>query len=122
MIRFVPSSRKVYVLSTTDEFKSHWMIFDVHSQIWTVYANEISFIWNCCSGSIVTLRGFHLFFHQLAYIIAPDDDSSPIISKILGNGTVVDLKMIKPPFEKEFEENPDGAESIKIVPFYQRFY
>ena len=79
------------------------MIFDVHTQNWTVHANEISFIWNCCSGSIVTLRGFHLFFHQLAYIIGPDDDSSPIISRILGNGTVVDLEIIKPPFEKEFE-------------------
>ena len=45
-----------------------------------------------------------------------------LFSLILENGTVLDFKITKPPFEKEFEESHDGGESIKIVPFYQRFY
>ena len=111
--------RKIHVLSTTPEFKSHWMIFDVNTQDWTVHANRLSFVMNCCSGSIVTIRGSHFFFHQLFYILNPFIESNPIISRILANGSVVDLKIAKPPFEEYF----DGfGGSFQLAPFYQRFY
>ena len=96
------------------------MIFDINTQKWSVYAVELSLILNCCSGSIVTLRGLQYFFHQLAEYINPFDKSVPIISRILGNGSFVDLKVTKPPFEEEFQKY-DGSD-VQIAPFFQRFY
>ena len=120
---FFFSFRKVYVLSTTPQFNTQRMIFDINSQKWTVFPVELSLILNCCSGSIVTLRGLQYFFHQLAVYVNPFDRSVPIISRILGNGSIVDLKIVKPPFEEDFNELQyyDRA-SVQIVPFFQRFY
>ena len=95
----------MYILSTTPEFESYWMIFDVNTQNWTMHANKLSFVMNCCSGSIVSVRGFHYFFEQLFYILNHFDNSNPIISRILPNGTVVDLNVAKPPFESHFEDS-----------------
>ena len=99
------------------------MIFDINVQKWTIHAVELSLGYNCCTGSIVTLRGFQYFFHQLTEYIDPFDKSVPIISRILGNGSIVDLKIVKPPFEEDFNELQyyDRA-SVQIVPFFQRFY
>ena len=93
------------------------MIFDIKTQDWAVHANKLNFVMNCCTGSIITIRGFHYFFYQL---FSKDPFiEGPIISRILANGTVVDLKVAKPPFEDHF--NGDGG-SFKVAPFYQRFY
>ena len=62
-----------------------------------MFPNKVDFGYNCCRGNLITVRGFHYFFHQLEY---SDVDSNPI-NKILENGTVVDLDM-DPPFEKEY--------------------
>ena len=83
-------------MSKADDFESYWIIFDISSQNWAVYPNKVDFGWNCCRGKLITVRGFHYFFHQLEY---SDVNSSPI-NKILENGTVVDLNMDRP-FEKE---------------------
>ena len=107
-------------MSTNTDFNSHWMIFDVFSQKWTVHEIELSLALNCCYGSIVTLRGLQYFFHQLSYYLDPYDKSTPIISRILKNGTIIDLKLTNPPFEKEFESY--DLLHIKVAPFYQRFY
>ena len=95
----------MYVLSTTPEIESHWMTFDVNTQNWTLHANKLSFFMNCCSGRIVTVRGFHYFFEQLFYVLNPLHDSNPIISRILPNGTVVDLNVAKQPYESHFEDS-----------------
>ena len=51
------------MLSTTVEFESQWMVFDLTNQEWTVFPTELSFVLNCCSGHLVTVRGgFHYFF------------------------------------------------------------
>ena len=116
---FLLLHRKLYSISTTPEWESHWMILDVNSKTWTINANRLSFVMNCCSGSLITVRGFHYFFHQLFHILNPFDDSDPIISRILANGTVVDLKIYKPPFENHYE---GSGGYFKLAPFYQRFY
>ena len=92
------------------------MIFDIKTQDWAVHANKLNFVMNCCTGSILTIRGFHYFFYQLFYI---NDYSNPIISRILEDGTVLDLKIAKPPFEENYEE---FGGSYILAPFYQRFY
>ena len=98
------------------------MIYDINTQNWTVFPVELSLILNCCSGSIVTLRGLPYFFHQLAVYVNPFDRSGPIISRILENGSFVDLKLTKPPFEEEYQklQKHDGSE-VHIAPFFQRF-
>ena len=99
---------------TVFDFTSHWMILDVFANKWTVHAEKHSWI---TEGSLVTVRGFHYFFYQL-FSKGPFVEG-PIISRILANGTVVDLKVAKPPFEDHFDG--DGG-SFKVAPFYQRFY
>ena len=110
----------MYVLSTTNEFQSHWMIFDVTNQEWTQFPNKINFIVNCCQGKLVTVRGgFHYFFHKLHYSIL--EDESPIY-RIHENGTTVDFDIGERPFAKEYEEMLNGFVSFSLAPFYQRFY
>ena len=116
---FLLLHRKVYLISTTPEWESHWMILDVNTKNWTIHANRLSFVMNCCSGSLVTVRGFHYFFHQLFDILNPFDDSNPIISRISENGNFEDLKIAKPPFESHFEGT---GGYFKLSLFYQRFY
>ena len=81
-----------------------------------MYPNKVDFGYNCCRGNVITVRGFHHFFHQLEY---SDVDSSPI-NKILENGTMVDLDM-DPPFEKEYNILMESVGYFALAPFYQRF-
>ena len=97
-------------MSRSDGFESHWRVFDISTQKWTVYASKVDFGWSL-GGNLITVRGTHYFFHQLAL---SNVDSSPI-NIILGNGTVVDLNIDRP-FEKE-----NGIQKISLAPFYQRF-
>ena len=100
-----------------DDFESYWIIFDISTQNWAVYPNKVDFGWNCCTGNVITVRGFHYFFHQLEF---SEIDSSPI-NKILENGTVVDLNIDRP-FEKEVQISQDyGSQKFALAPFYQRF-
>ena len=92
------------------------MIFDISTQNWAVYPNKVDFGWNCCRGNVITVRGFHYFFHQLENSYA---DSSPI-NKILENGTMVDLNMDRP-FEKEYNILMESVGNFALAPFYQRF-
>ena len=106
--------RKVYALSMSYDFESHWIVFDISTQNWTVYANKVDFGWNHpmeFRGNLITVRGIHYFFHQLAL---SNVDSSPI-NIILENGTMVDLNIDRP-FEME-----NGIQKMSLVPFYQRF-
>ena len=107
-------------MSTTNEFQSHWMIFDVTNQEWTQFPNKINFIINFCQGKLVTVRGgFHYFFHKLHYSIL--EDESPIY-RIHENETTVDFDIGERPFAKEYEEMLNGFVSFSLAPFYQRFY
>ena len=108
--------RKVYALSRSDDFESYWIIFDISTQNWAVYPNKVDFGWNCCTGNVITVRGFHYFFHKLEH---SDVDSSPI-NKILENGTMVDLNMNRP-FEKEYNIAQETVGKFALAPFYQRF-
>ena len=81
-----------------------------------MYPNKVGFGYNCCRGNVITVRGFHYFFHQLEYA---DVDSSPI-NKILENGTMVDLN-VDPPFEKEYNILMESVGNFALAPFYQRF-
>ena len=104
-------------MSTPDDFESYWTIFDISTQNWAVHPNIVEFGWNCCRGNVITVRGFHYFFHELEY---SDVDSSPI-NKILENGTVIDLNMDRP-FEKEVDISQEyGIQKFSLAPFYQRF-
>ena len=105
------------MLSTTVEFESHWMIFDVANQLWSVFPNKFNFVLNCCSGHLITVRGgFHYFFHKLDY-----EDKSPIY-RIHENGTTVNLGISERPFANESEVRNDDFPSFNLAPFYQRFY
>ena len=99
-------------MSISGDFESHWIVFDISTQKWTVHANKVDFLWNyCCRGNLITVRGINYFFYQLAL---SNVDSSPI-NIILENGTMVDLNIDRP-FEKE-----NGIQKISLAPFYQRF-
>ena len=108
--------RKVYALSQADDYESYWIIFDISTQNWAVYPNKVEFGWNCCRGNVITVRGFHYFFHKLEYSLV---DSSPI-NQILENGTMVDLNMNRP-FEKEYNAAQETVGKFALAPFYQRF-
>ena len=47
-------------------FESHWIVFDISTQKWTVYANKVDFGWILGAGNLITVRGINYFFHQLA--------------------------------------------------------
>ena len=122
--------RKVYVLAADKYWQSYWMIFDIPTQFWTVFNNDLKGLdINCCPGRILTIRNIHYYFHN-----EPDGVSglSPYY-RILDNGTSIDLKISDIPFAKELEAareksqaNPNGEGygflSIELAPFYQRFY
>ena len=126
--------RKVYVLSKTDNSESHWMIFDIETQHWTVFISDLNFVLRCCYGSLLTIRNIHYYFNNdivgSSPIIDPivrADLLSPIY-RILDNGTSIDLES-EIPIAKQYlaaMENPNGiAEDILNIvqaPFYQRFY
>ena len=121
--------RKVYVLAVDKYWQNYWMIFDIGTQFWTVFPNDLNFIVNCCSGRVLTIRNLHYYFHN-----EPDGSSelSPYY-RILDNGSSIELKISDIPFAKELEAareksqaNPNGEGygflSIELAPFYQRFY
>merc|ERR1711935_549691 len=56
--------QKVYVLSADDNFDSHWMIFDIATQHWTFFMNDLRFVFSCCYGNMLTLRNVHYYFHN----------------------------------------------------------
>ena len=108
---------------------SHWMIFDIATQHWTFFMNDLSFVINCCSGSILTVRNVHYYFNN---DVGGSNGLSPIY-RILDNGTSIDLEISKIPFAKEYsaswqiyEEDPSirlySFMSIVLAPFYQRVY
>ena len=113
--------------AAADDWASHWMIFDIATQHWTFVMNDLSFVANCCRGSILTIRNVHYYFNN---DVRGSNGNSPIY-KILDNGTSIDLEISKIPFAKEYwaswdEEDPTvrpyGFQSIVLAPFYQRFY
>ena len=110
------SFRKIYVLSKSTDVESYWMIFDISAQKWTVYQTKINFGYNCCLGKLLTLRGFHYFFHKLAFSL---DSLSPI-NNIMENGTMIDLNL-NPPFSEEYQDSDSIGGSFDLVPFYKRY-
>ena len=111
-------------MSADDDFDSHWMIFDTATQHWSFFMNDLSFVANCCDGSILTIRNVHYYFNN---DVRDKNGLSPMY-RILDNGTSIDLES-EIPFAKEYwaskTENPNGqVEEFFIVqaPFYQRFY
>ena len=126
--------RKVYVLSKTDNSESHWMIFDIETQHWTVFISDLNFVLRCCYGSMLTIRNIHYYFHN--DIVGSSSFIDPLVKaallspiyRILDNGTSIDLES-EIPIAKQYlaaMENPNGiAEDILNIvqaPFYQRFY
>ena len=116
-------------MSADDNFDSHWMIFDIATQHWTFFMNDLSFVANCCDGSILTIRNVHYYFHN---DVRNDTGLSPMY-RILDNGTSIDLEISEIPFAKKYwaswlinEEDPSIRHysflSIVLAPFYQRFY
>ena len=125
--------RKVYVLSKTDNSESHWMIFDIETQHWTVFISDLNFVLRCCYGSMLTIRNIHYYFNNDIVGSSPFIDPivkaallSPIY-RILDNGTSIDLES-EIPIAKQYlaaMENPNGEPDILSIvqaPFYQRFY
>ena len=121
--------RKVYVLAADIYWQSYWMIFDIATQFWTFFPNDLNFMFNCCPGRILTIRNVHYYFHNEPYGIT---GLSPYY-RILDNGTAIDLKISEIPFAKELEAAREKCEenlncdaygflSIELAPFYQRFY
>ncbi len=105
------------MLTESDDYESYWISLDISTQNWEVYPNKVDFGWNCCGGRVITVRGFHYFFHQLEY---SNVDSNPI-NKVLENGTVVNLNMDRP-FEKEYNiAQVETIQKVVLAPFYQRF-
>ena len=115
--------------AAADDFASHWMIFDVATQHWTFFMNDLSFVANCCDGSILTIRNVHYYFNN---DVRDETGLSPMY-RILDNGTSIDLEISEIPFAKKYwaswlinEEDPSIRHysflSIVLAPFYQRFY
>ena len=50
--------------SDPDDWASHWMIFDIATQHWTFFINDLNFVRNCCDGSILTIRNVHYYFNN----------------------------------------------------------
>ena len=109
------------------------MIFDIETQHWTVFINDLNFVVNCCYGSILTIRNIHYYFSNDVTVSSPSINPidranllSPIY-RVLDNGTSIDLES-EVPFAKTYLasiENPNGMMdffSIVLAPFYQRFY
>ena len=112
--------RKVYVLSYTEDWYSQWMIFDIDTQNWMVFTNDLNFVTNCCYGSILTMRNVHYYFNNDITGVEIPWLNKPIY-RILDNGTSIDLER-EIPFAKEYCAGEVEELSIVQAPFYQRFY
>ena len=113
--------RKVYVLSYTEDSYSQWMIFDIDTQNWTSFTNDLDFVFRCCYGNMLTIRNLHYYFNndiggvEIPWLKKP-------IYRILDNGTSIDLES-EIPFAKEYLANDEVEELFfSQAPFYQRFY
>ena len=114
--------------AAADNWASHWMIFDIATQHWTFFMNDLSFVRNCCYGSMLTVRNVHYYFDNN---VDGSNGLSPIY-RILDNGTSIDLEVSEIPFAKEYCASWPINEyssiqgysfmSIVLAPFYQRFY
>ena len=116
--------------SDPDDWASHWMIFDIATQHWTFFMNDLSFVVNCCYGNMLTLRNVHYYFSN----DVPGSSGLSPIYRILDNGTSIDFGISESQFYEEYlaaraisvlhpDDNIDnGFLSIVQAPFYQRFY
>ena len=106
------------------------MIFDIATQHWTFFTNDLSFVRNCCYGNMLTIRNVHYYFNNGSP--GRSNQLSPIY-RILDNGTSIDLGISKSQFYEEYwaaraisDLHPGGIDigflSIVQAPFYQRFY
>ena len=117
-------------MSADDNFDSHWMIFDIATQHWTFFMNDLRFVFSCCYGNMLTLRNVHYYFHNGVPELSGWSHMEPSpIYRILDNGTSIDLGISKSQFYEEFMAavlDPDNVDigflSIVQAPFYQRFY
>ena len=97
------------------------MIFDIATQHWTFFMNNLSFVRNCCVGSILTIRNVHYYFNNDVTGVEIPWLNKPIY-RILDNGTSIDLGS-EIPFAKEYLANGEVEELFfSQAPFYQRFY
>ena len=97
------------------------MIFDIATQHWTFFMNDLNFEYSCCYGNMLTLRNVHYYFNNG---IPGSSGLSPIY-RILDNGTSIDLGISKSQFSEEYLAASGidiGFLSIVQAPFYQRFY
>ena len=110
--------------AAADNWASHWMIFDIATQHWTFFMNDLSFVRNCCYGSILTIRNVHYYFNN---DVGGSNGLRPMY-RILDNGTSIDLEISEIPFASLSINAEDPSirqysfESIVLAPFYQRFY
>ena len=118
--------RKVYVLSSSEVSYSQWMIFDIDTQNWTFFTNDLDFVFRCCYGNMLTIRNVHYYFNNDITGVEIPWLNKPIY-RILDNGTSIDLES-EIPIAKQYlaaMENPNGEPDILSIvqaPFYQRFY
>ena len=94
--------------------------------------NDLSFVFDCCYGNMLTLRNVHYYFNNGF----PGSDRLSPIYRILDNGTSIDLGISESQFYEEYlaavaisNLHPNGIDSLDIgflsivqAPFYQRFY
>ena len=107
-------------MSADDNFESHWMIFDINTQRWTFFMSDLSFVFNCCYGNMLTLRNVHYYFNNDVGGVTMPWLNKPIY-RILDNGTSIDLESEIPfAWTNSYGEGEDL--SIVQAPFYQRFY
>ena len=55
-------NRKVYVLLRNERNESNWMTFDIDTQHWKVFNNDLS---SRCHGSILNIRNVNYFFSDM---------------------------------------------------------
>ena len=104
------------------------MIFDIATQHWTFFMNDLNFEYSCCYGNMLTLRNVHYYFNNG---IPGSSGLSPIY-RILDNGTSIDLGISNQFYEEYWaavaraRASPNNVDigflSIVQAPFYQRFY
>ena len=97
------------------------MIFDIDTQNWTFFTNDLDFVFRCCYGSMLTIRNVHYYFNNDVTGVEIPWLNKPIY-RILDNGTSIDLES-EIPFAKEYLANDEVEEFFfSQAPFYQRFY
>ena len=112
------------MLSTSENLHSQWMIFDIDTQDWTFFTNDLSFVIRCCYGSILTIRNVHYYFNNDVGGVCIPWLNKPIY-RILDNGTSIDLES-EIPFAWTISAGNSLCEgedlSFVQATFYQRFH